>query len=88
MSYDLTFLPKPADRSWAEVLAAVAAEPAGLPDPRVWQRLVAGARQVLGDVDVFGDEDHLGRVVEAVTGFTGYDPQLELPLGTGIGLFI
>jgi hypothetical protein len=121
MSYDLTFLPKPADQSWVEALAAVGSEPGGLPDPEVWERLVASARQLLGDVDVFVDDDHfelvdlptgiqlsyfpseagievpywyhgtdaqavvrmvyrLGRVVEAITGFAGYDPQLELNL--------
>jgi hypothetical protein len=121
MSYDLTFLPKPADQSWEEALAAVGSEPADLPDPEVWERLVAGARQLLGEVDTFADHDHfelvhlptgiqlsyfageagievpywyrgadaesvvcqvylLGRVVEDVTGFAGYDPQLDLTL--------
>jgi hypothetical protein len=58
MSYDLTFLPKSADQSWEEALAAVGPEPAGLPDPQMWERLVAGARKVLGEVDTFADHDH------------------------------
>src|SRR6266536_1394621 len=84
MSYDLTFLPKPADQSWEEALAAVGSEPADLPDPEVWERLVAGARQLLGEVDTFADHDHF-ELVHLPTGiqlsyFAGYDPQLDLTL--------
>lgn len=66
MSYDLTFLPKTEDQTWDEALDAseqrvVASMRSGAPsagyDPEVWARLVAAAREELGEIEVFeGDE--------------------------------
>lgn len=66
MSYDLTFLPKAADQSWDEALDAaeqrvVASTQSGAPsagyDREVWARLVAAAREELGEVEVFEGDD-------------------------------
>jgi hypothetical protein len=56
MSYDLTFVPKTADQSWDEAFEAAEAalddEGAATrrPDDAAWTRIVAKAREVLGDV--------------------------------------
>ncbi|MFG1775439.1 hypothetical protein ACGFIR_19190 [Micromonospora sp. NPDC049051] len=54
MSYDLIFVPRGDDQSWDDALDA--AEEAGSderPSDEAWARLVAAARQVLGEVFVF-----------------------------------
>ncbi|GAB4070515.1 hypothetical protein GCM10028777_35900 [Angustibacter speluncae] len=67
MSYDLTFLPKTDDQTWEEALDAseqrvVASMKSGAPsagyDHEVWARLVAAAREELGEVEVFEGADH------------------------------
>ena len=122
MSYDLIFVPRGDDQSWDDALKA-ASEADGAERPRAdaWARIVAAARQVLGEVSVFEGADNyeltheptgvqvsyyadevgvtvpywyrgggaravvtavyqLGAAVESVTGLSGYDPQVELPL--------
>ena len=132
MSYDLTFVPKTDSQSWDEAFEAAEAAlddeaAAGRrPDPAAWTKIVAKAREVLGDVTDNGggeyfDLEHedtgisvsleasnagmsvpywyrgeaaervvramyaIGAVVEEVTGFAGYDPQVELPLAEAAG---
>ncbi|MFD6261180.1 hypothetical protein ACFWDK_27675 [Micromonospora chalcea] len=122
MSYDLIFVPRGNDQSWEDSLeAAEEADTAEPPRAEAWDRIVATARQVLGEVSVFEGADNyeltheptgvqvsyyadevsvtvpywyrggdaravvtavyqLGAAVEAVTGLSGYDPQVELPL--------
>jgi hypothetical protein len=55
MSYDLTFLPKSADQSWEEAMAAEAAadDDDAVPSAEVWARLLAAGREVLGEVSVY-----------------------------------
>ena len=59
MSYDLVFVPRADEESWETALeAAEQDESATAPDPEVWARILAGARQFLGVVSVFeGDEN-------------------------------
>src|SRR5262245_34656097 len=112
MSYDLTFRPNEESQR---------SDAAGKPEPAIWERILAGARQVLGEISVCRSDHHdelshestgiqisyfgsevgitvpywysgaeaesivttihrLAQVVEAATGFQGYDPQLDLPL--------
>ncbi|MEV6515964.1 hypothetical protein AB0M37_09255 [Micromonospora chalcea] len=122
MSYDLIFVPRGDDQSWEDALKAAAEADGGeRPRAEAWDRIVAAARQVLGEVSVFEGADNyeltheptgvqvsyyadevgvtvpywyrgggaravvtavyqLGAAVESVTGLSGYDPQVELPL--------
>lgn len=64
MSYDLTFLPKNEDESWEqafEVMEERAEEgtETGSPDEEAWARIVAEARQLLGDVELHENAHHL-----------------------------
>ncbi|MEV0327918.1 hypothetical protein AB0H63_15950 [Micromonospora echinospora] len=54
MSYDLIFAPRNDDQSWDDTLnAAEEADSDERPSGEAWARLVAAARQVLGEVSVF-----------------------------------
>ncbi|MEH0821490.1 MULTISPECIES: hypothetical protein [unclassified Micromonospora] len=54
MSFDLIFVPRSDDQSWDDALdAAEEAESDERPRAEAWARLVAAARQVLGEVSVF-----------------------------------
>ncbi|MCI4063672.1 hypothetical protein MRQ36_14185 [Micromonospora sp. R77] len=54
MSYDLIFVPRRDDQSWDDALeAAEEADSDERPSGEAWARLVAAARQVLGEVSVF-----------------------------------
>ncbi|MEU7994100.1 hypothetical protein AB0B83_02000 [Micromonospora sp. NPDC049060] len=54
MSYDLIFVPRTDDQSWDDALdAAEEADSDELPSGGAWARLLAAARQVLGEVSVF-----------------------------------
>lgn len=54
MSYDLIFVPRSDDQSWDDALdAAEEADNDERPSSEAWARLVAAARQVLGEVSVF-----------------------------------
>ncbi|MEH0981393.1 hypothetical protein [Micromonospora sp. CPCC 205556] len=54
MSYDLIFVPRSDDLSWDDALeAAEEADSDERPSGEAWARLVAAARQVLGEVSVF-----------------------------------
>lgn len=54
MSYDLIFLHREPGQSWEDAReAAGEAAAASLPDPAVWNRILADARQILGEVSVF-----------------------------------
>ena len=59
MSYDLTFLVKSAGQSWEDAIEALGAwEEAGesgpqeRPDAQAWERILTGARELLGQVEV------------------------------------
>jgi hypothetical protein len=68
MSYDLIFVPRSDDQSWEEALdAAEEAENDERPDAEAWARLVAAARQVLGEVSVF-DGTHNYELTHESTG--------------------
>jgi hypothetical protein len=60
VSYDLTFLRKPADQSWDEAFEALdeqADDATGeLPDSQTWADIVTAARHVLGDVTTHGED--------------------------------
>ena len=60
MSYDLTFLAKSAGQSWEDAIEALGAwEEAGesgpqeRPDAQAWERILTGAREMLGQVEVY-----------------------------------
>lgn len=62
MSYDLRFLPKAADQSWEQVIDAAEerlltedgeGQPVERMDPGVWPAIVAGAREILGEVSLY-----------------------------------
>ncbi|MFG2102021.1 hypothetical protein ACGFJ5_15620 [Micromonospora echinaurantiaca] len=54
MSYDLIFVPRSDDQSWDDASeAAEEADSDERPSGEAWARLVAAARQVLGEVSVF-----------------------------------
>jgi hypothetical protein len=60
VSYDLTFLRKPADQSWEEAFEALEERaddevPGELPDGETWAGIVAAARQARGDVTTHGE---------------------------------
>ncbi|MFF5084817.1 hypothetical protein ACFY36_47920 [Actinoplanes sp. NPDC000266] len=50
MSYDLTFLDKPAELSWEEVLEALGEDDSSgeAPDEEAWANLRGSAREILG----------------------------------------
>ncbi|MEU2613933.1 hypothetical protein ABZ570_20455 [Micromonospora sp. NPDC007271] len=59
MSYDLIFVPRSDDQSWDDALdAAEEADSDERPSGEAWARLVAVARQVLGEVSVFEGTHH------------------------------
>jgi hypothetical protein len=63
MSYGLDFLRKTPDQSWEEALDTTEEEtgadrPGARPDAEVWARIVADARQVLGEVGLHEDDDY------------------------------
>jgi hypothetical protein len=73
MSYDLTILPKDDGQSWDDALAAAeGSESAGTPDAEVWERIVAGAQHVLGDVSIHRGEDYYELTHEATGIQLGY----------------
>src|SRR5215813_13060617 len=53
MSYDLIFLRREPGQSWEDARHAAGEHAASLPDPATWDRIVAGSRQILGDVSVY-----------------------------------
>lgn len=54
MGYSLVFLPREPGQSWEDAReAAGGSGAASLPDPAVWNQILAGARQILGEVSVF-----------------------------------
>ncbi|XVU21985.1 hypothetical protein ACQPZJ_32575 [Actinoplanes sp. CA-054009] len=56
MSYDLIFLDKAAGQSWDEALEAIEEDDddsGGMPDGGQWAAVVAGAREILGEVTEF-----------------------------------
>ncbi|NES28538.1 hypothetical protein GCE86_00950 [Micromonospora terminaliae] len=68
MSYDLIFVPRRDDQSWDDALeAAEDADGDERPSGEVWARLVAAARQVLGEVSVF-EGDHNYELTHEPTG--------------------
>ncbi|GGN63283.1 hypothetical protein GCM10010112_22400 [Actinoplanes lobatus] len=62
MSYDLTFLAKSDDQDWEDALEALEEEQGddgGSPDRAAWDRIVADAREFLGDVELYEDGSYL-----------------------------
>jgi hypothetical protein len=54
MGYSLVFLSREPGQSWEDARRAAAESGAeSLPDPAVWNRILTGARQILGEVSVF-----------------------------------
>lgn len=121
MSYDLYFTRRAPGESWAEKLETVDALEVREPDPVAWSHVLAGARELLGEVRVIeyppdweleddvtgisvqhwqggwdvtipyrthGEEARrmvrllyqVAALVERVSGFECFDPQLGLPL--------
>lgn len=59
MSYDLIFVPRADGQSWDDALeAAEEDESDGLPSAEAWARILAAARQVLGEVSVLEGADN------------------------------
>lgn len=59
MSYDLIFVPRADGQSWDDALEAAEEDDSdGSPSAEAWARLLAAARQVLGDVAVFEGADN------------------------------
>ncbi|GAB2585461.1 hypothetical protein Aab01nite_52850 [Paractinoplanes abujensis] len=52
MSYDLTFVDKPADQSWEDLLETLGEddEPGERPGERTWNAVLTDARRILGEV--------------------------------------
>lgn len=59
MSFDLTFVRKSDDQSWEDALDSVDDyETDGAPDALAWARIVDGARQILGDIELHDGGDY------------------------------
>jgi hypothetical protein len=121
MSFDLNFVRKSADQSWDDALDTAEDETDGAPDAQAWGRIVDGAREILGEIDLHQGGDYLeldheptgiqlslyaneaaitvpywysgaeaqeivrtlyrlAAVIEEHTEFSGYDPQVDLPV--------
>ncbi|MCO1616836.1 hypothetical protein ACGFKZ_26050 [Micromonospora tulbaghiae] len=50
MSFDLILLPEPVGQSWVDALKAERKDTGESPDPQAWDAIVAGVRDVVGEV--------------------------------------
>ncbi|MFC7482896.1 hypothetical protein ACFQX7_26945 [Luedemannella flava] len=69
MSFDLILLPKPVGQSWLEASDGERKDTGEPPDPEAWDAIVAGARDVVGEV-VLGEDGPSRTLTHQPSGIT------------------